>query len=82
MKDLRSCIDQISGLRYVVEEMHFNSSPGRMAMLATPWSSEVETIEQRLDEVARYIDYLSDQEQQKGMQEVAIHLCELMNVSG
>ncbi|WP_304289144.1 DNA mismatch repair protein MutS [Porphyromonas uenonis] len=82
MKDLRSCIDQISGLRYVVEEMHFNSSPGRMAMLATPWSVEMEAIEQRLDEVARYIGYLSDHEQQKGMQEVAIHLCELMNVSG
>lgn len=82
MRDLRSCIDQISGLRYVVEEMHFSSSPGRMVMLATAWCADVVTIEQRLDEVARYIAYLSDAEQCKGMQEVALQLCELMNVSG
>ena len=82
MKDLRDCIDDINGLRYVIEEMHFSSSPGRMAMLATSWSAEVEIINQRLDEEAKYIAYLSNPKQKKGMQEVAIHLCELMNVSG
>lgn len=82
MKDLRGCIDQISGLRYVVEDMDFSSSPGRMAMLDTPWTTSVEEIEARLDAVDLYIGYLSDPNTQKGIDEIALLLLDLMNVSG
>lgn len=82
MKDLRSCIDRISGLQYVVGEMHFCSSPGRMAMLATSWTHDAAEINSRLDLVSRYISYLTRPESKRGMEEIELQLCELMNASG
>ena len=82
MKDFRSCMDKISSLRFIAEEVVFCSSLGYQAMLSAPWLTVPEQISEHHSRIARYLTYLNSKEQSKGLEELEIELSALVNVSG
>lgn len=82
MKDFRSCMDHITALRFIAEEVNFSSSLGYQAMLSSPWLTSQEAVQQCHDRLGLFISYLTSADQRKGIEELEIELSALVNVSG
>ncbi|MDD6934321.1 MAG: DNA mismatch repair protein MutS, partial [Bacteroidales bacterium] len=61
MKTLRSSIDSISGLRFVINSLDLASSLGRQAVLETSWTTSLDGINKRLSRVTRFYTYLTEE---------------------
>lgn len=75
----REALDHIKGLRYVLEEMSFSSSIGRLALMDSYWLTSREEIEEALDEVAKFVGYIQSSE---GIPLLQLQLEEVVNISG
>ncbi|MCI6153647.1 MAG: DNA mismatch repair protein MutS [Porphyromonas sp.] len=82
MKTLRSSIDSISGLRFVINSLDLASSLGRQAVLETSWTTSLDGINKRLSRVTRFYTYLTEEKKREGLKELYLLLQGIRNVSG
>lgn len=82
MDTLRNSLKDFSGLRYLVDSLKLSSAPAKRMLLATSWSSDPLKIQERIDEVAKFLAMLEHEKQGKGLARVAELLCYLRIVAG
>lgn len=82
MKDFRHTIEQLSPLLFVSQEIDFCSSLGRHAMLEAEWLDSIDKVNESLNKVERFVRYLTDTTQKKGVDELELVLGELVNITG
>lgn len=82
MRDFRHIMEQFSALQFVAQEIDFCSSLGRQAMLDTPWMNSMEEVNENLQRVEKFKEYLTCDSQRKGIEELELVLCELVNING
>lgn len=58
MKTFRDALDQVKGLRFILDEMYFPSSIGKQALLSLAWLTKDYDILNELSRVEKYINYL------------------------
>lgn len=79
MSVFRDALEQVKGLRFVFEEMNFASSIGRQAMLNSAWMTDIDEINQGLDQVSSFVSYI---DRGKGVDLLSLQLSEVVNIMG
>lgn len=79
---LRTAIEKVRGLSYMLAQLNIQSPVGRRALLSTPFTTNADELQRTLDEVEQLYRYLQSEPTADALRSVQAKLAQLRDISG